>query len=129
MEKSYPVIFAGEKVGQVHIEPQGLYAQVDCQCNLSGEVVMELVALRGGHPLKLGVLVPDENGFGIRTRCIRKLLPEDTAFILRPRHHAGTGKHSSVAPETPHAYLKRMEMSFLLLRELVPETILSTEKL
>ena len=66
MEGIYPVGFGQARVGKVEVRKQGLYYRFFCRCQISGDVVCRLVVSCGGKQENLGVVVPLEEGFGLR---------------------------------------------------------------
>lgn len=97
---------------------QGLYYCAVCRCSLTGEGMCRLEAENGEKKLDLGILVPEEGGFGLRTRFPVSRLGEGAAsFRVVPKQ--GTGerrKYIPIKPEEPFGYLARLKDAFLEIR-------------
>lgn len=129
MEGCYPVLLGGESVGKVTVEPQGLYHHFSCRCQLSGEVMEELHAVWDGGSIKLGLLVPMADRFGLDTRISTKLdSGKPIRFCLRPRHAKLEGQFHPVLPEEPFAFLQRLERAFLVMQNGRQGIVFSDEK-
>lgn len=115
----YPVQLGGKPVGKAQVTRQGLYYQVCCRCNLSGEVMYRLEAACGEKRVNLGILVPKESGFGLDTRFPVNRVGQGTlSFRILPRHDALQGRmFVPITPEEPFAYLSRLKQSFLEIQE------------
>lgn len=111
----YGVFFGEQSVGRAQVTRQGLYYQVVCRCNLSGEVMYRLEVSCGQKRVNLGILVPEETGFGLNTRFpVSRVGEGELAFRILPRHDALQGrKFVPITPEEPFSYLERLKDSFL----------------
>ncbi len=114
MEENYPVRFGNQSVGKVTVRKQGLYYQIRCRCQISGDVVCRLVASCGDKQEKLGVLAPIQDGFGLDTNLPVKRLGTGTPiFSLLPKHDIGNAMFVPIYPEEPFAYIARLKDGFL----------------
>ena len=114
MEGIYDVLLGGKKAGQAQIRKQGLYYYFDCVCRLSGEVVYKLTVSCGDSTESLGVFVPEDGQFKIKTRLAVKKLGEGTpVFRAVPRHDPVGEDFIPICPEEPFAYLARLENAYL----------------
>lgn len=115
----YGVYFGEQSVGRAQVTRQGLYYHVVCRCNLSGEVMYRLEVSCGGKRENLGILVPEETGFGLDTRFPVSRVGEGAlSFRLMPRHDILQGrKFIPIAPEEPFAYLERLKDAFLAIQD------------
>ncbi len=75
MKEFYDVYRAEEKVGQVALERQGLYCDLECICQGAGETEAYLVAVSGEERQDLGQCIPQGD-----TLCLRRYL---SSRILR----------------------------------------------
>lgn len=111
----YAVRFGEEPVGKVQVTREGLYYHVICRCRLSGEGMYRLEAASGEKRVNLGILVPEDNGFGIKTRFpVSRIGEGELTFCLRPKHEQLGGRHFvPIIPEEPFSYLERLKDAFL----------------
>lgn len=118
MDGIYDVTLGGEPVGKVFVDRQGLYYRFRCRCCLTGNVMYRILACCGEKQQDLGILVPMEGDFGLQKRLATKLFPKETPrFLAVPRHPEIREKISSVYPEEPYSYIKRMKNEYLLSRK------------
>ena len=118
MEGNYGVYFGKQPVGKVQVLRQGLYYRFICRCQLSGDVVCRLSVVCGNNRESLGVVVPENGGFGLDTKLPVKRLGEgEMMFTLIPKHEKTEGKFVPIYPEEPFAYIERLKESFLVRKE------------
>lgn len=115
MAMDYSVRFGEQSVGRAQVTRQGLYYRVVCRCNLSGEVMYRLEVSCGDKRENLGILVPEETGFGLDTRFPVSRVGEGAlSFRILPRHDTLQGrKFVPITPEEPFVYLERLKDAFL----------------
>ena len=114
MEGKYEILLGGEPVGQAAVEKQGLYYRIFCRCRLTGEVMYRVWVTCGEQTQNLGLLAPDGDGFSLTARLpVSRLGKGQAVFTARPRHGELAGKFVPLSPETPFAYLHRLENAFL----------------
>lgn len=115
----YGVFFGEKSVGKAQVVRQGLYYQVICRCDLSGEVMHRLEVSCGDKRFNLGILVPMERGFGLDTRFpVSRVGEGPLQFRLLPRHDELEGRmFVPIKPEEPFRYLERLKDAFLEIRE------------
>ncbi len=129
MEGTYDVVLGGQTMGRVTVRKQGLYWQFDCQCNLSGEVMFDLIACVGQQREKLGLLTPEQGRYTLRTQLPAKRLGEGTpAFLLQPRHSCMKDRFVPVRPDEPFAYIHRLEDTYLAIFDGQVGLVLPSEK-
>jgi len=113
----YGVLLGGQSIGKAKVERQGLYYSISCRCRLSGEVVYKLTVSCGENTENLGILVPEGGAFVLTTRIPAKRFGEgEFSFRAVPRHTELRGKFVPISPETPFAYLSRLENAFMEIR-------------
>ena len=113
----YGVLLGGQSIGKAKVERQGLYYSISCRCRLSGEVVYKLTVSCGENTENLGILVPEGGAFVLTTRIPAKRLGEgELVFRAVPRHTELRVKFVPISPESPYAYLSRLENAFLEVR-------------
>ena len=118
MVGNYEIRQGDKVIGRVQVEKQGLYYQIRCRCDLSGEVMHRLVVRCGGKEENVGVCVPMEGRFGVDKKIPCKHLGEGTPeFMLLPKHEPIAGKFIAVYPEEPFSYIHRLEQAFLAYHE------------
>ena len=118
MTGTYEIELGGETVGSITVRQEKLYYNFLCCCQLSGDVIFQLVAETPGGRESIGVLVPEGERFTLRTRLPVKRFPMGiTRFILKPRHESVKGRFVPLSPELPFPYLDRLEKAFLSARD------------
>ncbi len=114
MEGTHDILLGGEPVGQARVEKQGLYYRIFCRCRLTGEVMYRVCAVCGEKRENLGLLAPEGAEFTLTVRLpVSRLGREPVQFLAVPRHGALEGKFVPLSPDTPFAYLHRLENAFL----------------
>lgn len=111
----HEIRFGDSPVGKAQVTREGLYYHVVCRCSLSGQMMYRLEVSNGERKVDLGILVPEETGFGLETRFpVRRIGEGALSFRVRPRHGGLEGRtFVPLAPEEPFAYLERLKESFL----------------
>ena len=110
----YEIMLGGQAVGKAAVERQGLYYTFSCRCSLQGEGMFCVTALCGENRENLGVLVPENGSFTLRTRVPVKRLGEGRLrFEVTPKHPQLRGKFVPLSPEEPFRYLQRLENAYL----------------
>ena len=114
MDGTYEILLGGEPVGQAVVTKQGLYYSFSCRLKLTGSVIYQLQARVGEHQVALGIPVPEGNCFALRTKVSAKALGQGDMKLLAVPKHAPVGENFvPLSPETPFAYLTRLEQAFL----------------
>ena len=115
----FGVYFGDKRIGTARVERQGLYYHVSCRCELSGEGMYRLEVSGGEKLVDLGILVPEEKGFGLRTRFpVSRIGEGELRFALIPRHDKLEGRRFvPICPEEPFRYLERLKDAFLETQE------------
>ena len=114
MDGCYEVCLGRQPVGKVQVMRQGLYYRFLCNCRLTGNVVCRLTVRCGENQEKLGVLVPEGDGFALDKKIPVKHLGEGKLeFYLGPNHDHIMGEFIPVYPEEPFSYIARLKDAFL----------------
>ena len=114
MEGTYDVMLGSQKKGSVTVIKQGLYWLFDCRCDLSGEVMYDLVIRVGDQQVKLGLLTPGNGIFCLYKKLpIKRLGQGSPVFSLQPRHPKACGQFIPIHPDEPFQYLSRLENAYL----------------
>lgn len=125
----YDLIMADEKIGCVTVRKDGLYLQISCRCDLSGEVMFQLNLDSNKGRACLGTLVPMDGRFGLETSVAGKRVGEgDLKFSLQPKHEVMDKHFIPIHPEEPFSYLSRLEQAYLCCRHGQIGLVLSNEK-
>ena len=106
---------ADKPLGKAQVERKGLYYHIYVQCDLDGELMYKVLLRCGNKEENLGILVPQDGGFGLRTRVPIKRIGEGTlCFLVRPRHQK-VGEHFiPLSPEEPFRYISRLKHAYLV---------------
>lgn len=115
MEGIYDIYRGQDKIGKAEVRREGLYYRFSCCCDLTGEVMYRITVTCGEKTENLGIPVPDRNGFCLCCRLPVSRFPEtEPEFRAVPRHPRQTDKlWVPISPETPFAYIHRLENAAL----------------
>ena len=117
MEQFYALTMQGQHLGKVTMERQGLYWCISCRCRLEKRELCRLVIRCGHREIPLGILVPQDDAFVLRTRIPVKQIGEgEISFLLIPVHTHKECVFVPIIPEEPFSYLARLKDSFLVIR-------------
>lgn len=117
MEGTYDVLLGSQKMGSVEVSKDKLYWDFVCRCEVCGEVMYDLMVQIGNMRIKLGLLTPEGECFGLRTRLpIKRFEKGNPKFTMQPRHEAIQGDFLPVDPNAPFCYLHRLECAYLARR-------------
>ena len=109
MEGTYPVRYRGETVGSVILRRTGLYYELHCRCQLTGEEMLQLVLVGNSRSQNIGLLIPQNGGLALTKRIPAKRLEEGSpVFGLRKRGEADA-PFFAIDPEQPFRHLSRLE--------------------
>lgn len=115
LEGNYAVYFGENQCGKVQVVRQGLYYRFVCRCRITGNVVCRLVAKMELGTENLGIVVPTEDGFGLRTSIpVKRFLSPVTGFVLLPKREALGGTYVPIVPEEPFTYLEKLKEAYLV---------------
>ncbi len=102
MEGTFDVFLAERAVGQVTVEPQGLYLRFRCRCSLPRDGIYRLKVRCGGKTENLGVCVPEGDAFGVDVRVPAKhFAPGAPEFYADDGRPAPAPKRSVVPQPEP----------------------------
>ena len=125
--EQYDLILAGQKLGQVTVDRQGLYLHIRCVCSLESDIMYHLLCRGQDAEEDLGLLVPQGDRFMLEKRIPGKRLGQGSlSFRLKPRHEPLQGRFVPIRADEPFAYLRFLQESFLQvqgsdMRAMVPE--------
>ena len=110
----YPVRHGDAQIGTVSVTKQGLYYCIHSRCRLSGQVVFHLRGQWDNKSENLGVLVPEDGIFCLRTKIPVKRAGEGAPrFYIEPRHEKMPEAFIPIRADEPFAYLSRLENAYL----------------
>ncbi len=110
-------MFSGsQKIGTAQVAREGLYYRIHCNCSLSGDVLYKIILHGEQTQEDLGICVPMDGAFGIRTRIPIKRIGGELRFIAVPRHRELTDHFIPVENGSPFPYIDRLENAFLDIR-------------
>ncbi len=116
MKACYEIYLNGQVVGLAERTREGLYDHFSCRCKISSGQIFRLRATCGEKTENLGVLVPDNGVFTLKTRIPTKKLGSGPIRIEAIAKENLEGKFIPLSPEEPFRYLKRLEDAFLQIR-------------
>jgi hypothetical protein len=114
----YDIMLAGQSVGKVTVEKQGLYYHFDCRCDLCGDVMYRIAVQAGDKETFLGIPAPENGKFVLRTKMPVKKFPDGNfSFRAVPKHARMDEMFVPISPEEPFMYLRRLQNAYLQVRE------------
>lgn len=114
LEGNYGVYFSDKLCGKVQVVRQGLYYLFVCRCQLTGDVVCRLTAVFPEKEHPLGILVPMDDGFGLRTKVPAKHFNgTPVRFTVSVKHDEGNGFFAPIYPEEPFLYIEKLKDAYL----------------
>lgn len=118
MEGNYGVYLGNKLCGKVQVSRRGLYYRFFCRCRISGDVLFRLRVICGGKQEDLGILVPEDDGFGLEYSIPAKRLgegtPEFRLFAKSAIEETSDRKFIPISPEEPFAYISRLKEAYLM---------------
>ncbi len=109
----YAIYMATERVGTAYVTNEGLFYRIRCLCQLTGTVPCRITASGEGE-VDLGVCVPMDDGFGIKTRVpMKKLGRCELRFCVQPKHRVRTDLFIALSPEEPFRYIQRLRDAYM----------------
>ena len=110
----YQIYLGKEPVGTANLEKQGLTYSICCRCRLSGEVPYKVVARCDGKEVDLGLLVPENGAFQLKSRVnVKQLGAGEISFHAVPRHVTPDVMFVPVSADEPFKYLSRLQNAFM----------------
>ena len=110
----YEVYLGAEQIGTAQVEKQGLTYCIRCRCRLSGEVAYKVMVQCGEREVDLGILVPENGAFQLKSRVnVKQLGTGELSFHAVPRHVATDGMFVPVSADEPFKYLSRLQNAFM----------------
>lgn len=111
---NYEIYLGQDAIGQVQVSREGLYYRFDAYCNLSGDVMYNVVAECGGIGHNLGITVPQGGKFVLNTRMAVKNFEEgEFCFYVIPRHLTSKELFVAISPEEPFSYLSKLRSAYM----------------
>lgn len=105
--ESIPLLWAGERVGEISGEPEGLYTRLRVRCRRSKPGLWYAWLVGGQGELRLGVLEPVSGGLSIRRRLSRRELePLGTLVRGEVRGASAVTWEPLVRPQFKTPYLR-----------------------
>ena len=110
----YQIYLGNEVIGTAEAEKQGLTYCIRCRCRISGEVPYKVVARCDGKEVDLGLLVPENGAFQLKSRvAVKQLAAGEISFHAVPRHVTPDGMFVPVSADEPFMYLSRLQNAFM----------------
>lgn len=110
MQESYPVLLENVNVGEARIIKEGLYYSISCRCNLSNDTGYRLYICNDIVEMDLGILIPEQGGYVVRTKIAAKRLPHDGfKFCVLSPGHVSSEDRIAINPAEPFPCLSQLE--------------------
>jgi len=114
----YSVTANGKHCGKAEVKQNGLYYSISCRCRPETDGIWRLIVSGEQNEVNLGILVPADGSFVLRTNIPVKRLGKGTMqFRLAEKKSSTSGSFVPISPEEPFAYLTRLKDSFLVNKE------------
>ena len=106
MSENYPVLLGNACIGQACVSRQGLYYQITCSCRLSGEAVCRILVSSGDKEESVGILVPENGKFAVRSRIAASSLGSGVlSFRAVPKLTEINDSFIPIRPDEPFALI------------------------
>ena len=117
MEKQFQILAEGKPIGSATVTRHGLYYQIHCICHLMERNPCRIYAACDDREIDLGICVPMDGGFGIRTRVPVKRLGEGEIRFWAAAHNEKP-QEQFVPVETgrPFIFLSQLKNARLAVR-------------
>ncbi len=113
MENCFDITMGNEPVGKATLIKEGLYWKIHCRCQLSGEVVHQVI-LQAAEEIDLGILVREGGDYCLTKRIAIKRLGDVTPqFTAKPRTPKTERSFHPIVPEEPFSYIEKLKEAFL----------------
>ena len=117
MNMIFDVCLHQDKVGTVLLKKQGLYYQLECFCNIPMKNRYNLI-LMCDDEINLGICVPYQNGFGLRTRMkMSAIKPDRIHFKLTSENEAQRVEFYPVYENKSFEHIDKLGDSCLRIQE------------
>lgn len=117
MDGEFDILLGGLSIGRATVKREGLYYRFDCRCQLSGEGVFRLRVRCRENTQRLGIPIPQDGEFVLRTRIpVKKLGTGVMTVEAEPVHEKMGEQFVPLSPEEPFRYLQRLEQAYLQTR-------------
>ena len=118
MEQFYSVTLNEKNIGKVSVWREGLYYCFFCRCDLDLAGLYRLMVLCEKQEIRLGILVPFEGAFILKTKYpIKKIGEGNLKFRIVSANCPISSPIMPVIPEEPFAYISRLKESFLVFQD------------
>ena len=118
MLREFDVCMGDQAVGTARMTREGLYESIQISCTIASEIMYRGYLLCGDQNIDLGILVPEDGAFVLRTRIPMKQLGSGViSFVVKPKHTQAEHQFVPLAPEEPFRYISRLKDSFLARRK------------
>ncbi len=118
MEGVYPVISDKQQVGTVTVKKQGLYYDFHCKCTLDRKQLYRLTLTVGDLRADLGVCVPQNGCFGLRTRLpVKRFGPGEPVFRIHTKQEKISAPYIPVCDHKPFSELTKLRTMCLVTKD------------
>jgi len=127
LREIYTAYWNGIEAGETEVERRGLYYQINCCCRLPEGRIYRLYA--GGTCL--GVLVPEDGKFRLRTRrSVKELAGQIGDYQIRAdgQENIADASFYQLLPGQPVECLQRLEEARFCIRDGIAGLVFKTEK-
>ena len=126
MLKTYELYLNEHIVGSVYMEKSGLYWQITCKCNLPGTGIYRVRVLSNTTQTDLGICVPLDSCFGIKTRIPAKYLGEgELSFLVVSQEQEKNNQFIPIDSQRPFDHISRLRNAYLAYRDGIQGIVIS----
>lgn len=113
MRNEYAVYMGSERVGTAQVIIEGLFYKIYCLCQLDGTVPCKITVC-GENEVDLGICVPLQNGFGMKTRIpIKKIGKGELRFCVLPKYVRRDEHFLELSTEKPFRYIHLLKDAYM----------------
>ena len=116
MNRKFPVLFNGARVGSVELDRDGAYYRVNCSCSLSTKQMCRLAAESGGKKFRLGLLIPRDGLFHTKSRLrVSEISLADLCFCVMIEQSTTDAEGYPVFENAPFDHLAELDTAKLVI--------------
>lgn len=118
MEEMFPVWMGDKRIGTVRISKIGLFYEVFCECSLPDTRIYRLYAHCASGEMQLGILVPGDGTFTVRTKtCAAKMPLKEIRFFVCLADDKMKTQLMRVCPQMPFEGIDMLEDMSCVIRD------------
>ena len=113
MEGTYDVFYEGEKVGNLHLQRNGLYYIINAECMVEQQGMFQLVMNLTDRSEEIGLMMPDKGRLILKKRIPVKRVGECLPYFSIKERNPCKEEVAVIRPEQPFIFLHRLQEAYL----------------